>query len=181
MHNVDPRLEPVFRYLNRHSDKVLPRLREQLAQPQPMFARSNMTGHITASGLVLTPTVEVLLVAQLGLGKWLQPGGHVDADDTEIWQAAAREIREETGVSAVLHPGHAAHGGQPADIDTHAMPARPEKGEGAHWHHDCLFVFVTERTAIERQVSEVSAVCWCAITDERVPERLRCVWRATHS
>jgi 8-oxo-dGTP pyrophosphatase MutT (NUDIX family) len=159
---------------------ALGRLREQLAlllQESP-FSRKNMTGHVTASGLVVTPDHrEVLLVGHLGLGKWLQPGGHVDADDAEIWQAAAREIWEETGITAlVLHPWHAEHDGQPADIDTHPIPARPEKAEGAHWHHDCLYVFVGERTPIERQEEEVSAAVWCPIDDPRVPERLRRVF-----
>jgi 8-oxo-dGTP pyrophosphatase MutT (NUDIX family) len=170
----DPRLEPVYGYLTEHDGTDLARLREQLAMPQPMFHRTNMVGHITASGLVVNPDGEVLLVGHLGLGKWLQPGGHVDDGDDEIRLAAEREIREETGVTAIaLHPWHAEHDGQPADIDTHPIPARPEKCEGKHWHHDCLFVFVAERTPLERQEEEVSAAAWCAIDDPRVPDRLR--------
>jgi 8-oxo-dGTP pyrophosphatase MutT (NUDIX family) len=170
----DARLEPVYTYLTEHAGDGLALLREQMSYPQPMFSRSNMAGHITASGLVLSPAGEVLLVGHLGLGKWLQPGGHVDDDDAEIWRAAAREIAEETGVTGIsLHPWHARHDGQPADIDTHPIPARPAKGEDAHWHHDALFVFTAERTALERQEDEVSAATWCLISDPRVPDRLR--------
>jgi 8-oxo-dGTP pyrophosphatase MutT (NUDIX family) len=173
---MDHRLDTVDAYLTDHPDAALTRLREQLAtSDEPMFARSNMTGHITASGLVVAPTGEVLLVHHLGLGKWLAPGGHVDEGDALIWEAAAREIAEETGVTGLaLHPWHAAHDGQPIDVDTHAIPARPEKGEGKHFHHDALFVFTAEeRAVLERQEAEVSAVAWVPINDPRVPGRLR--------
>jgi 8-oxo-dGTP pyrophosphatase MutT (NUDIX family) len=177
----DARLMPVYVYLGRHAgEPALARLGEQMEAPSAMFSRKNMTGHITASGPVVTPDHrEVLLVGHLGTGKWLQPGGHVDDEDTELWKAAAREIREETGISNMsLHPWHDHHGGQPADIDTHPMPARPAKGEGDHFHHDCMFVFIAERSVIERQEEEVGAAAWCAIDDERVPERLRRVYHA---
>lgn len=171
----DARLDAVYAYLTDHADIALDRLRQQLAMPgEDLFDRKNFAGHITASGLVLTPDHrEILLVWHLGLGRWLQPGGHVDEHDAEIWQAAAREIREETAVVATLHPWHAAHGGEPADIDTHEIPARPANGEGGHFHHDALFVFVADRTLPQRQEDEVSSCAWCALDDPRVPNRLR--------
>lgn len=76
MRDGDPRLRPIYAYLTAHPDAALARLREQIAMLQPMFARSNMTGHSTASGLVLTPDcAEGLLIHHLGRGKWLAPGG----------------------------------------------------------------------------------------------------------
>jgi 8-oxo-dGTP pyrophosphatase MutT (NUDIX family) len=174
----DPRLAPVHVYLRHHPDHPAHAwLKEQLTAPPAAFSRNNMSGHITASGLVLTADhSEVLLVAHLGSGKWLQPGGHVDDDDPAIWQAAAREIREETGVTG----WHDEHDGQPIDIDTHAIAARLSKGEGDHWHHDCLYVFVVERTPVERQEEEVSAVSWCKIDDDRVSQRLLRVYGIIH-
>jgi 8-oxo-dGTP pyrophosphatase MutT (NUDIX family) len=175
----DPRLAPVRAYLGRRpDDPALSRLREQLEAPQALFSRKNMTGHITASGLVLTPDQgAMLLVGHKGLGRWLQPGGHVDDDDAEIWHAAQREIAEETGVTEItLHPWHAGHGSEPVDIDTHPIPARPAKAEGAHFHHDCLFIFVALKIAMRLQEDEVSAASWCRIDDPRVPERLRSVY-----
>jgi 8-oxo-dGTP pyrophosphatase MutT (NUDIX family) len=81
-----------------------------------MFSRTNMAGHITASGFVMTPDrSETLLICHKGLNRWLQPGGHVDVDDAEIWYAARREIREETGLTDfALHPWHAEHQLEPA-------------------------------------------------------------------
>jgi 8-oxo-dGTP pyrophosphatase MutT (NUDIX family) len=175
----DSRLTPVQAYLRRHpDDSALARLKEQLQAPQPMFSRKNMVGHITASGFVVTPDhSETLVIGHKGLSKWLQPGGHVDEDDAEIWQAAAREIREETGVTDItLHSWHAKYGFQPVDIDTHPIPARPAKDEGAHFHHDCLFVLIAPKLPIRLQEDEVSAASWCAIEDPRIPERLRRIY-----
>jgi hypothetical protein len=74
MRDGDPRLRPIYAYLIAHPDAALARWREQIAMLQPMFARSNMTGHSAASDLVLTPDcAEVLLIHHLGRGKWLAP------------------------------------------------------------------------------------------------------------
>src|SRR5580693_849322 len=67
--------------------------------PTP-FSRHQFTpGHITATGLVLAPDGErVLLVHHRRLGRWLLPGGHVDIEDAQIWDSARREVIEETAV-----------------------------------------------------------------------------------
>jgi 8-oxo-dGTP pyrophosphatase MutT (NUDIX family) len=137
-----------------------------------------MAGHITASGFVLTSDrSQTLIIGHKSLDKWLQPGGHIDDDDSAIWHAAQREICEETGVTEImLHPWHAEHDFEPINIDTHPIPPRPAKAEGAHWHHDCLYVFIARRTPTSRQEEEVSAASWCTIDDPRVPERLRRVY-----
>src|ERR1700723_1473213 len=66
--------------------------------PAP-FSRHQFTpGHITCTGLVLASDGErLLLVHHRRLDRWLLPGGHVDPDDTEIWETASREVIEETG------------------------------------------------------------------------------------
>lgn len=93
-------------------------------------------GHITASGLVLSRDgAAVLLVLHERLGRWLQPGGHVEPSDASAAEAARREIREETGVE--VDPGV-----EPVlvAVDVHEIPAA--RGEPAHLHHDLMFRFV---------------------------------------
>jgi 8-oxo-dGTP pyrophosphatase MutT (NUDIX family) len=175
----DLRLAPVEAFLRRHpAASRLAGLREQLASPDGMFSRANMTGHITASGFVLTPDLsETLIIGHKGLGRWLQPGGHVDDGDAAVWRAAEREIREETGVTDnALDPWHAERNFEPIDIDTHPIPPRPAKQEGAHWHHDCIYLFIAPKTAVRSEADALFAACWCAIDDPRVPARLRRIY-----
>lgn len=60
--------------------------------------------HVTASALVVGPRGTVLH-RHRRLGRWLQPGGHVDEDESPA-DAAVRETLEETGLH-VRHPGDA--------------------------------------------------------------------------
>jgi 8-oxo-dGTP pyrophosphatase MutT (NUDIX family) len=122
--------------------------------PAP-FSRSNFTpGHITCTGLVLAPDGRrILLVHHRRLDRWLPPGGHVEPEDAEIWDAARREVLEETG--AVLLPDSAP---ALAGMDVHGIPSNGR--EPYHLHHDLLFAFRASREEI-RQSAESRAVAWC--------------------
>lgn len=102
--------------------------------PDP-FSRAQFTpGHITCTGLVLAPDGErLLLIHHKRLDRWLLPGGHVEAEDREIEDAARREVVEETG--AVLSPDCPRLIG----VDVHGIP--PKRGEPYHLHHDLIFAF----------------------------------------
>lgn len=59
-------------------------------------------GHITASALVLDHTgTSVLLTLHPRIGRWLQLGGHCEADDADIRAAALREATEESGIAGL--------------------------------------------------------------------------------
>ena len=125
-----------------------------LAHSPSPFSRDQFTpGHITCSGLVLSPAGDrILLVHHRRLDRWLQPGGHVEPEDATIDAAARREVEEETG--ALLASGSAPLLG----VDVHAIP--PKRGEPLHLHHDLLFLF----RALGDDVSaspECRAVAWC--------------------
>src|SRR5689334_3788773 len=116
-----------------------------LAHSPDPFSRHQFTpGHVTASGLVLSPDgTRILLVHHRRLDRWLLPGGHVEPEDPEIADAARREVVEETG--ATLSDRSVFLG-----ADVHGIPGR--KHEPYHLHHDLLFGF--RATAEELQVSE---------------------------
>lgn len=103
----------------------------------PFDRHSFEPGHFTASGFVLHPDGDrVLLIRHRKLGIWLQPGGHIDAEDASPLEAARREIGEEAGL-VDLHPV----GDGLVDIDIHRFPER--EGDLAHDHLDLRFAFVS--------------------------------------
>lgn len=137
-------------------------LLERMAAGDRLDDRRTFPGHLTTSAVVLDRAGgSILLVLHRATGRWLQPGGHWEAAP-DFAASARREAEEETGVrDLVLHPWHAAHGGLPVDIDTHAIPARPAKGEPNHWHFDMRFVFLAPDPApLVAQADEVAAAAW---------------------
>ncbi|PZP31663.1 MAG: NUDIX hydrolase [Roseateles depolymerans] len=151
------------RYLSRFPDEApgLAALRRQLAEPGDAFARQNMVGHITTSALVWDAASDALLmIHHQALDRWLQPGGHHEGQDG-LLASAAREAREETGVGALTPWPWAGAAELPLDIDTHAIPARPAKGESAHVHHDFIYLFsASADTPLAPQWAEVKGARW---------------------
>jgi 8-oxo-dGTP pyrophosphatase MutT (NUDIX family) len=130
-------------YLDRFPSESgeLDKLQLQIANGDPaIFSRSNITGHVTASALVLDPAHEhILMIEHPTHKRRLQPGGHVELGCTSLWQAAMEEVEQETGLIGV-GPFGAFGQDIPIDIDTHFIPANPKKVEGDHFHHDFVFV-----------------------------------------
>jgi len=107
------------------------RYARQLADP---FSAEQPGAHFTASGVLVDGSGKrVCLVHHRKLDRWLQPGGHVEASDVSLVEAARREVREETGLDAV------AAGNVPLDLDVHEIPARLDRA--AHLHLDVRFLF----------------------------------------
>lgn len=118
----------------RHRARIL-QLIEGTAAP---FSREQYEpGHVTASAFVLNSDKSaLLLILHSKLQLWLQPGGHVEADDPDVLASTRREVLEEVGLSALelLQPGL-------FDVDVHEIPAR--RDQPAHEHFDVRFVFTT--------------------------------------
>ncbi len=157
----------------------LAQLAVQLAtDSEEIYSRRNMRGHITSSALVLNrQRTRVLLVHHVALDRWLPPGGHYDAPQS-LWESARREVQEEAGVSCVLHPWCAARN-LPIDIDTHPIAANPRQDDGAHFHHDFMYLATaSEGLALVAQLQEVHAARWVDLgdlpgTDARLVKVLR--------
>jgi 8-oxo-dGTP pyrophosphatase MutT (NUDIX family) len=169
-------------------------LREQLSQYRPADATearfvARMTelthaglactrshfepGHFTASAFVLCPERrELILIHHKKLGIWVQPGGHIDATDTNLEGAARREVAEEVGLGE-LEPLTAS--GALFDVDIHAIP--PHKHEPAHEHFDVRFAFVA-KTRDFRRSEEVADVRWVPLGEVDTVTSDRSVLRA---
>ena len=106
----------------------------------------------------------LLLIFHSKLRLWLQPGGHIDADDADVFAAARREAMEETGLS-----GLSLEAGFPEllDVDIHRIPPNPRKAEPSHEHFDVRIPLRAEHEAAVAG-SDALAVKWIAL--ERVEE-----------
>jgi len=144
------------------------------APPGSLDDRRTLPGHVTASGVVVDlPSRRVLLIHHNTLGRWLPPGGHVEAGELPL-TAARREVQEEVGITVgpVLSVDPARP--MPIDIDSHPIPANPKRGEPAHTHHDFRFAFPANiADPLVADATEVSAAEWVAFDDGRVPGNLR--------
>jgi 8-oxo-dGTP pyrophosphatase MutT (NUDIX family) len=140
---------------------------------QPFSRFQFLPGHITCTGLVLAPdNQKLLLVHHRRLDRWLLPGGHVDAEDAEIWDTARREVIEETGADVLPDAAPPLVG-----IDVHGIP--PKGSEPYHLHHDLIFAF--RAAADEIRVSpESRAVAWCTPAEfdrYALPDSIRHAYR----
>jgi 8-oxo-dGTP pyrophosphatase MutT (NUDIX family) len=125
-------------------------------------------GHFTTSGFVVSPGGRLLLIFHNRLGKWLQPGGHIEPEDTDFWASARREVTEETGLDDLDAMGDGIF-----DIDVHDIPAF--RNEPSHTHFDLRFLFGAAGPPIAGD--GVGAVAWVApakvasYTDDRSVRR----------
>ena len=113
----------------------LSRIRDFVRRSPDAFSRANPEGHITASAVVTHPKAPAfLLVWHHKLGRWLQPGGHMEDADRSVFAAALREAREETGLEDFASP----LGERILDVDVHPIPAHGP--DPPHFHFDIRHV-----------------------------------------
>lgn len=111
-------------------------LRELVTRPEDPFARTTLPTHITASAVVLDAASRtILLHLHRRLDRWLQPGGHIERNESPA-DAAVRETVEETGI-AVTHPPT---GPRVIHLDEH-------EGPDGHIHLDLRYLLQADREA----------------------------------
>jgi 8-oxo-dGTP pyrophosphatase MutT (NUDIX family) len=150
----------------------LARFHQLLALSGDVFGRNHFEpGHVTASAFVLDPSGEELLLIHHGkLHRWLQPGGHVDPDDVDVFAAARREVEEEVGLTGLdlVHEGV-------FDLDVHDIPAL--KGDPPHAHFDVrILLRAPHRDA--RAGSDAKACRWVPLDAVNGEESDESVMRA---
>jgi len=153
-------------YLARHpeeNERLMPFLQFLEGTAPGLYAdRHHPVGHVTTSGFLVSEKGDtLLLIYHLKLGRFLQPGGHVE-QDASLLASALREIHEEVGLSPerliLCQPDHT-----PIDIDPHRIPER--KGQPGHWHFDFRYLFRVdshEMGKIQHQADEVARPAWFA-------------------
>ena len=71
---------------------------ELLDDGADLTTRKEFRGHATAAAILAGPDGRILHIHHLVLDSWLLPGGHLEASDTTLLEAALRELAEETGI-----------------------------------------------------------------------------------
>ncbi|MFS1298203.1 NUDIX hydrolase [Streptosporangium longisporum] len=150
---------------------------ELLDDGADLTSRGEFRGHVTAGAILADPDGRILHIHHLALDKWLLPGGHVEASDDTLLDAALRELAEETGMpAAAVTPA----GDRPVHVDIHPIPANPAKGEPNHRHIDFRFLLHTADAVGPLQTEEVTAAAWREVDDisdpvlkHRITEALR--------
>lgn len=137
----------------------------ELARLATPFDRDADPVHLTASAVVVGPR-GVVLHRHRRLGRWLQPGGHVEPGECPA-EAVVRETVEETGLH-VAHPG-----GVPVLVHVDVHPA------GEHVHLDLRYLLVAPDAEPAPSPAESQDVGWfgweeaAAIADEALAGALR--------
>lgn len=139
----------------------------ELAPFADPFSREAGPRHVTGSGFVVGSR-GIVLLHHLKLSMWVQPGGHVDDGETP-WEAARREVVEETGLPAEYR------GGTPelAHVSVHDVPDN-------HIHYDLRYLFVAGDADPAPPAGESQDVHWFGWADaiERAEPQLTAILRA---
>lgn len=145
--------------------------------------RECVPGHVTGSALVLDHTgTHTLLTLHPRFGRWLQLGGHCEADDPDIVSAALREATEESGIDGLtidptlaalhVHPVTCSLGVPTRHLDMQFLVRAPAGAEIAvsdesldlRWWpldalpHDCDFGLTQLAAAARRRIASRSGL-----------------------
>jgi 8-oxo-dGTP pyrophosphatase MutT (NUDIX family) len=162
MMNKEHLLSLVEDYLKRYpKDKHAERVHHFLENQSLFWQRENIEGHITASAWVLSEDQkQTILTHHANLKIWVQLGGHIENEDQSIWDAAKREVLEESGVTPTFIDK-----ARLFDIDVHLIP-ESKKGVPAHYHYDLrVLMYADSFSKIRHDEMESIEVQWVNIDE----------------
>ena len=102
-----------------------------------------------------------LLVKHKKMGKWVQPGGHIEENENQE-EAALREVQEETGLKVKLIGERI-----PRDCDF-ILPLAIQKNEVKEDHYHLDFVYVAEvigENKIVQNEEESDGIAWFTLDE----------------
>ena len=149
------------RYADTHPERrdTAQRVLAFVSSTPDCFCRSCLQGHITGSAWLVNPVGDkALLTLHRNLKRWMQLGGHADGD-ANVLRVALREATEESGIQCIRPLGT-----EIMDVDIHPIPARPARGEPAHFHYDIRFLMQAPHE--DYTISEESDdLAWWSLAD----------------
>lgn len=151
---------------NKRVEPLLSHLEDKNAQD--IFSRSSVPGHITASMFVFHKEAHsVLLIHHAFLDMHIQPGGHIEPEDTDMLSAAIRELLEETGIdqkdiSIISMKTNTSN--VPFNIDIHSIPENQQKNEPPHLHYDFQYLaYINSLSNIKKDAVETKGISWVTL------------------
>ena len=128
------------------------------SQPHCFSRNCYADGHITASAWIFNQNRDkCLLTKHRKLRKWLQLGGHLEADESPLC-AAAREASEESGLPI------ATLSSEIMDLDIHYIPANEH--EPPHRHYDVRFLMTARDDVLLHENNlDTETVRWIPLQD----------------
>lgn len=130
---------------------------------------NNFDGHIVASGFVYSTTDKKFLVLyHKDMKMYVYPGGHVDSNDSNVFEAAKREVREETGLKNFKNVKVADTDLVPIDIDTQLIAYNERLDLPEHFHFDFRYLFTVDKIYdIKQDEDELGDYKWIDISELR--------------
>lgn len=152
--NEEEKQLTLFNYLNNHSDNEI-------------IDWNNFEGHIVASGFIYSKIEEKFLVMfHNDMKIYTYPGGHIDSDDKNPFEAAKREVIEETRIRNFQTIALKNNNLIPIDIDTHLINYNERLNLPEHYHFDFRYLFVIEEIPeIIIDENELSEYKWISKTE----------------
>ena len=149
-------LDP-YRPWNPQETRDTAELLRRLEAGEDLFHRENTAAHLTASAWVVSPDRTRVLMAYHNLyDSWAWLGGHADGE-RDLLAVALREVREESGVSAVPV------GDQLFSVEILPVSGHEKRGEyvSSHLHMNVTFLLEANPSApIRSKPDENSRVAW---------------------
>ncbi|MDA8357536.1 MAG: NUDIX domain-containing protein [Actinomycetota bacterium] len=137
------------RPVDRREEEAIARFRTELARLERPCDELADPVHVTASGIVVGRRGTVMH-RHRRLGRWMQPGGHIDPGETPP-AAALRECTEETGLAMQFDP----RGPRVVHVDVH-------EAANGHTHLDLRFLLVGADDDPAPPPGESPDVRWCS-------------------
>ena len=108
-----------YRPWNEQEERDRTELLRRLRSGEDLYTRDNSAGHLTASAWVVSPDRRRVLMAYHNIyDSWSWLGGHADGDH-DLLAVAAREVREESGLTAVRPVSRSIYSVEILTVDGH--------------------------------------------------------------
>ena len=108
-----------YRPWNEQEERDRTELLRRLRSGEDLYTRENAAGHLTASAWVVSPDRRRVLMAYHNIyDSWSWLGGHADGDH-DLLAVALREVREESGLTAVRPVSRSIYSVEILTVDGH--------------------------------------------------------------